>query len=59
MRGIVSSDSDYDRAIDRSMTLEAILSLDPRFSREYLNNLNTDALHDLEESLLNTKYETP
>ena len=45
-------------AMDRSKTIEAIMSLKPIFKREYLNNLTTDALHDLEESLILTLYET-
>lgn len=52
---LVNPDYEYDRAIDRSMTIEAILALDRRLSREYLNTLNTDALHDLEDSLVKSK----
>ncbi len=56
---LFNPDLEYDRAIDRSMTIDAIIALDRRFTREYLNTLNTDALHELEDSLLNTTYETP
>ena len=50
-------DMDYSVAIDRSMTIEAVLHLNPVFKREYLATLNTDALHDLEDALLLTQYE--
>ncbi len=47
-----------DRARDRSATIEAILALDKRFTREYLNTKTIDVLHDLEDSLINSQYET-
>lgn len=50
------ADQDYSRAIDRSVTIDAILALDKRLTREYLNTLTTDALHDLEEAELNTLH---
>ncbi len=50
-------DTEYDRAIDRSHTIDAIISLNPVLTREYLNTKTTDALHDLEDSLLDTQYE--
>lgn len=49
-------DEDYARAIDRSMTIDAILALDARLKREYLNTLTLDALHDLEDGLINTLH---
>lgn len=52
-------DQDYTLAIDRSVTIDSILSLDKRLTREYLVTLTTDALHDLEESILDTLYEKP
>ena len=51
-------DEEYARAMDRTHTIDAILSLDKRFQRGYLNTLNLDASHDLEEILILTKYET-
>jgi len=54
-----NSDDEYALAMDRAHTIGAILSLDRRFTREYLNTIsNLDALHDLEEGLILTQYET-
>lgn len=50
------ADENYSLALDRSMTIDAILALDKRLTREYLNTLTTDALHDLEEAELNTLH---
>jgi len=47
---------EYDRAMDRTHTIDAILSLNPIFKREYLTTLTTDALHDLEESIILTRH---
>lgn len=38
--------------MDKRMTIDAILSIDQRFTREYLNTLSLDALHDLEDAIL-------
>lgn len=51
-----NKDEDYARAMDRSMTIDSIISLKPTFAREYLNTLNIDALHDLEDALLDTRH---
>jgi len=48
----------YTRALDRSYTIDAVLALNPVFEREYLNTLSTNELHDLEDSLINTQFET-
>ena len=50
-------DDEYTTALDRSMTIQAILTIDKRFNREYLNTLNLVALHELEDSCLNNMYE--
>jgi len=52
-------DEEYNRAMDRARTIDAIIALKPTFTREYLDEKNLDALHDLEDSLLDTLYETP
>ena len=49
-------EEEYDRAMDRSKTIDSIISLNPVFGREYLNTLTTDTLHELEESILETQY---
>lgn len=48
---------DYAKAMDRIYTVDAILSLDKRLTREYLNTLPLDGLHDLEDSLLDRQYD--
>lgn len=53
-----NSDDAYNRAMDRLYTTDAILALNPVFGREYLSTLNLDALHDLEDSLLECQYES-
>lgn len=53
------ADQDYARAMDRNTTIDSILSLDRRLTREYLSTLTLDALHDLEESIIDTLYEKP
>jgi len=52
-------DEEYDLAMDRTRTIDAILALKPTFTREYLTQKTLAILHDLEDSLLNTLYETP
>ncbi len=47
------------RDIDREATIKSILSLNPALRREYLSTKPLDVLHDLEDSLLNTTFETP
>jgi hypothetical protein len=47
-------DAEYGRAIDRSHTIDAIIALNPMLTRKYLNTQNTDTLHELEDSLLDT-----
>jgi hypothetical protein len=49
-------ETEYDRAMDRHYTIDAILSLNPVFKRDYLNTLTTDALHDLEEAIILTRH---
>lgn len=51
-------DIDYSLVIEQSITIDAILALNATFKSEYLNTLTTDALHDLEDSLINSLYET-
>jgi hypothetical protein len=53
-----NSEVEYDRAMDRIRTIDAILALDKRLTREYLSRLSLDALRDLEESLIFIQYET-
>lgn len=53
----MNPDEDYERAIDRSTTIDTIIALNPVLTREYLNTVDTDALHELEDSLLDTQYE--
>jgi hypothetical protein len=54
--GEFDPDTEYSKAMDRTHTIDSILSLNPVLKREYLNTLNTDALHDLEESILDTRH---
>jgi len=51
--------AEYDKAMDRVATIDAILALDKRFTREYLNTLTIDGLHDLEDACLDKTHETP
>jgi hypothetical protein len=49
-------DEEYDKAMDRTHTIDAILSLNSVFKREYLNTLTTDELHNLEDDLISTQH---
>lgn len=47
------------KILDRESTIKAILSLNPVLKRKYLATKTLDTLHDLKESLLLSRYETP
>ena len=48
----INPDEEYAKAMDRTQTVDNIISLEPTYSREYLATLSIDELHEIEDSLL-------